>query len=72
MRFTVSFFDGLARADGMTRRRVAVPTWWSAAGATVTPAVRMRAFRFNGASQRPPRPPDAAPESPLPVANYPR
>jgi PmbA protein len=54
MRFTDSFFEGLARADGMTRRRVAVPTWWSAAGATVTPAVRMRAFRFNGASQRPP------------------
>jgi PmbA protein len=54
MRFTDSFFDGLARADGMTRRRVAVPTWWSAAGATVTPAIRMRAFRFNGASQRPP------------------
>lgn len=54
MRFTESFFDGLARADGMTRRRVAVPTWWSAAGATITPAVRMRAFRFNGASQRPP------------------
>jgi PmbA protein len=54
MRFTDGFFDALARADGMTRRRVAVPTWWSAAGATVVPAVRMRAFRFNGASQRPP------------------
>ncbi len=51
LRFTDSFLEGLARSDGMTRGRVAVPTWWSDAGASVVPAVRMRAFRFNGKSQ---------------------
>lgn len=56
LRFTDSFLEGLARSDGMTRGRVAVPTWWSDAGASVVPAVRMRAFRFNGKSQEPPRP----------------
>jgi hypothetical protein len=35
----------------MTRTRRAVPTWWSDAGAFVAPAVRIRAFRFNGKSQ---------------------
>jgi predicted Zn-dependent protease len=50
MRFTDSFLEGLARADGMTRARQAVPTAWSDAGAHVVPAVRMRAFRFNGTS----------------------
>jgi PmbA protein len=51
LRFTDSFLEGLARADGMTRERKAIPTWWSDDGAIVAPAVRMRAFRFNGASQ---------------------
>jgi PmbA protein len=51
LRFTDSFLEALARADGMTRTRAAIPTWWSDAGATVTPAVRMRAFHFNGRSQ---------------------
>jgi PmbA protein len=51
MRFTDSFLEGLARSDGMTRARSAIPTWWSDAGATVVPAIRMRAFRFNGKSQ---------------------
>jgi predicted Zn-dependent protease len=51
MRFTDSFLEGLARSDGMTRDRTAVPTWWSSGGACVVPAVRMRAFRFNGRSQ---------------------
>jgi PmbA protein len=51
MRFTDSFLEGLARSDGMTRARAAVPNWWSSAGVCVAPAVRMRAFRFNGKSQ---------------------
>jgi PmbA protein len=51
LRFTDSFLEGLARCDGMTRARSAIPTWWSDAGASVVPAVRMRAFRFNGRSQ---------------------
>ena len=55
MRFTDSFLEGLARSDAMTASRVAVPTWWSDAGACVVPAVRMRAFHFNGRSQAPTR-----------------
>jgi predicted Zn-dependent protease len=51
LRFTDSFLEGLARCDAMTRTRKAVPTWWSDAGAYVSPAIRMRAFRFNGKSQ---------------------
>jgi PmbA protein len=54
MRFTDSFLEGLARADGMTRARTAVPTWWSSNGSCVVPAIRMRGFRFNGKSQEPP------------------
>jgi PmbA protein len=50
LRFTDSFLEGLARSDAMTRARKAVPTFWSDAGAVVAPAVRMRAFRFNGKS----------------------
>ena len=55
MRFTDSFLEGLARCDGMTRARAAVPTWWSGGGACVAPAIRMRAFRFNGKSQERPK-----------------
>jgi len=51
MRFTDSLLEGLARCDGMTRERKAVPTWWSESGAFVSPAVRIRAWRFNGKSQ---------------------
>jgi predicted Zn-dependent protease len=51
LRFTDSFLEGLARCDAMTKRRVAVPTWWSSSGACIVPAVRMRAFKFNGKSQ---------------------
>jgi predicted Zn-dependent protease len=51
LRFTDSFLEALGRADGMTSRRVAVPTWWSSSGACIVPAVRMRGFRFNGRSQ---------------------
>ena len=54
LRFTDSFLEGLARCDGATRERKAIPTWWSEDGAIVTPAVRMRGFRFNGASQKRP------------------
>jgi predicted Zn-dependent protease len=54
LRFTDSLLEGLARCDGMTRTRRAVSTWWSDAGAFVAPAVRMRAFRFNGKSQERP------------------
>jgi hypothetical protein len=39
----------------MTRERKAVPTWWTDAGAFVAPAVRLRAFRFNGKSQERPQ-----------------
>jgi len=52
MRFTDSLLEGLARSDGMTKERRAIPTWWSAGGCVVAPAVRMRAFAFNGKSQR--------------------
>jgi predicted Zn-dependent protease len=55
MRFTDSFLEGLDRSDAMTTARVAVPTWWSDAGSSVVPAVRMRAFHFNGRSQETPR-----------------
>lgn len=55
MRFTDSFIDALARADGMTRSRAAIPTWWSDAGACVVPAVRFRGLCFNGKSQAPPQ-----------------
>jgi predicted Zn-dependent protease len=55
MRFTDSFLEGLARCDGMTRDRRAIPTWWSSSGAVITPAVRMRGFVFNGKSQEIPR-----------------
>ena len=51
LRFTDSLLEGLARCDGRTRARTAVPTSWSDAGASVVPAVRMRAFKFNGRSQ---------------------
>ncbi len=53
LRFTDSFLEGLARLDGATRGRKAVPTWWSDAGAFVAPAVRMRGLLFNGRSQEP-------------------
>jgi predicted Zn-dependent protease len=52
MRFTDSLLEGLARCDGMTGARKAVPTYWSDAGAFVAPAIRLRAFRFNGRSQQ--------------------
>jgi PmbA protein len=55
LRFTDSLLEGLARCDGMTRTRKAVPTYWSDAGAFVAPAVRMRGFRFNGRSQEIPK-----------------
>jgi predicted Zn-dependent protease len=55
LRFTDSFLEGLARCDGMTRARAAIPTWWSETGACVVPAIRMRGFRFNGRSQERPR-----------------
>jgi PmbA protein len=51
MRFTDSLLEGLSRCDGMTRQRKAVPTWWSDAGAFVSPAIRIRGWRFNGKSQ---------------------
>jgi predicted Zn-dependent protease len=54
VRFTDSFLEGLARCDGMTRERAAIPTWWSDAGACVAPAIRMRRFLFNGKSQQQP------------------
>jgi predicted Zn-dependent protease len=53
LRFTDSFLEALARCDGATRARKAIPTWWSDAGAFVAPAVRIRGLRFNGRSQMP-------------------
>jgi PmbA protein len=53
MRFTDSLLEGLARSDGATRERKAIPTWWSDAGAFVAPAVRIRGWLFNGRSQEP-------------------
>jgi PmbA protein len=53
LRFTDSFLEGLARADGMTSTRSVVPTWWSDSGGCVVPALRIRAFQFNGRSQEP-------------------
>jgi predicted Zn-dependent protease len=53
LRFTDSFLEALARCDGATRARKAIPTWWSDAGAFVAPAVRIRRLRFNGRSQMP-------------------
>ncbi len=38
LRFTDSLLEGLARCDGMTHGRKAVPTWWSEDGAVVAPA----------------------------------
>jgi predicted Zn-dependent protease len=55
MRFTDSLLEGLARCDGMTRERSAIPTWWSETGACVVPAVRIRGWRFNGRSQEMPK-----------------
>ncbi|HEX3771196.1 MAG TPA: metallopeptidase TldD-related protein [Polyangiaceae bacterium] len=55
LRFTDSLLEGLARCDGMTRARKAVLTYWSEAGVFAAPAVRIRAFRFNGRSQEPPK-----------------
>jgi predicted Zn-dependent protease len=52
MRFTDSLLEGLARSDAMTREQVAIPSWWSAGGTVVAPAVRMRGFMFNGRSQK--------------------
>ncbi len=52
LRFTDSFLEGLSRCDAMTAARKAIPTWWSDDGALVAPAIRMRAWRFNGASQK--------------------
>ncbi len=51
LRFTDSLLEGLTRCDGRTRALAAVPTSWTDAGACVVPAVRMRAFKFNGRSQ---------------------
>ena len=55
LRFTDSLLEGLARCDGMTRARKAIPTFWSDAGAVAAPAIRIRAFRFNGKSQQTPK-----------------
>jgi PmbA protein len=54
LRFTDSLLEGLARCDAMTRARKAVPTWWGDTGVVVTPAVRIRGWRFNGRSQERP------------------
>jgi len=54
LRFTDSLLEGLARSDGMTRERKAIPTWWGDAGVVVAPAVRIRGWRFNGRSQQRP------------------
>jgi PmbA protein len=55
LRFTDSLLEGLARCDGMTSERKAIPTYWSDAGSIVAPAIRLRSFRFNGRSQESPK-----------------
>jgi predicted Zn-dependent protease len=55
MRFTDSLLEGLARCDARTAALSPLPTAWSDAGACAVPAIRMRAFRFNGKSQEKPR-----------------
>jgi predicted Zn-dependent protease len=54
LRFTDSLLEALARSDGMTRARKAIPTAGSDEGVVVAPAVRIRSLRFTGASQPPP------------------
>jgi PmbA protein len=51
LRFTDSLLEGLARCDGRTRAQAAVPTWASDGATIAAPAVRLRAWRFNGKSQ---------------------
>jgi predicted Zn-dependent protease len=51
LRFTDSLLEGLARCDGRTRARSAVPTWGSDGATCAVPAVRLRDWRFNGKSQ---------------------
>jgi hypothetical protein len=52
LRFTDSLLEAFERVDGVTRGRRLVPNWWSASGVTFVPAIRVRAFRFSGKSQR--------------------
>ncbi len=48
LRFNDSILEALARVDGLTRERRAVPTWWSEAGACVAPTVLIRGLNFVG------------------------
>ena len=52
MRFTDSFLEGLARSDGMTRERRAIPTWWSAGGLVRRAGGADAPVVFNGRSQK--------------------
>jgi len=54
VRFTDAISDALARCDGMTRARSAIPTR-RGDGATVVPAIRVRGVRFDGWSHEAPR-----------------
>ena len=47
MRFECRVLDALARCDGMTRARAAIPVR-RGRGATIVPAIRVRALRFDG------------------------
>ncbi len=51
LRFTDAILEALGRMDGLGAVAAAVPTWWSDGGAMVTPAVRIRGFRFTGAAE---------------------
>ena len=48
LRFTDSILEAFRRIDGMTAERLAVPTWWSAAGASVAPTLLIRGLTFTG------------------------
>lgn len=52
MRFTDSVLEALARTDGMTALREAVPAWWSESSAFVAPALLLRALRFTSGGQQ--------------------
>jgi predicted Zn-dependent protease len=51
VRFTDSFLEMLARADGMTRTREAISASWTEGGTLVVPGVRFRGVRFTSGSR---------------------
>jgi PmbA protein len=50
LRFTQPMLEAFSRVDGISRERYTFPSWWSDAGAIVSPSVIVRRFSFTGAS----------------------